>query len=143
MNVEYKKISISKLGILVIFIQFMMVVFQALVCFICENYLGWNAKVTPSTGATAWMSAFLGGMIYLIPFSVYTAFAVCRNSADHFAGFVILDFIVGFLLKFVLLIALFVIVFKYFSTVHYIVFISFAVQFITQWITFIVLNSRY
>src|SRR5574344_1319308 len=101
--------------------------------------LGWSMKVSASAG----ISAFCGGIIYLIPFSVYTAFAVGRNNAKNFAGLVLVDFIIGFVLKFILLIALFVIVFKFIPTVHYIVFITFAIQFVTQWITFILLNSRY
>lgn len=133
------KHSALNFGKKVVFIQLIVVVMQALFYLIGEQCLGWNFKIS----ASAAVSSLLGGIIYLIPFAVYTFFALRHKGADKFVGLVLADFIIGFLLKFVLLIALFVVVLKFIPTVHFVLFASFGLMFITQWVLLIVLNNKY
>ena len=139
MENSHDKRSAWVMGRRLLLIQLIVVVLQALFFFVGEQFLGWNFKIS----ASAAVSSFLGGIIYLIPFSAYTLFALRRKSSDQFVGLVLADFVIGFILKFVFLIALFVLVLKFIPTVHFVLFISFGVMFITQWVLLIVLNHQY
>ena len=139
MENSHDKRSAWAMGRRLLLIQLIVVVLQALFFFVGEQFLGGNFKIS----ASAAVSSFLGGIIYLIPFSAYTLFALRRKSSDQFVGLVLADFVIGFILKFVFLIALFVLVLKFIPTVHFVLFISIGVMFITQWVQLIVLNHQY
>lgn len=139
MDKQIERLSVKKLASYILLIQLAVICVISVFFYLAEKFFG----LTPDVSSSAGFSAFVGGMIYLIPFTVYTILSIGRNLTNNFVALVLFDFIVSFILKFVLVIGLFFVVFKYIPTVHYIVFISFSVLFVTQWIALIVLNSRY
>ncbi len=129
MKESQEKYSSIKFGMTLIFFQLLVaVVVQPLLYFLGEEYFGWSFKIS----ASAAKSALLGGMVYWIPFAVFTLLALCRKKSEQCVGLVLADFIFGFLLKFALFITLFILVLKFTITVHFILFLSFGTLFITQ-----------
>lgn len=128
----------KKIALIILSIQTGVVILLSLFFFILEKYF-----LSTNFSSLASFSALVGGLVYLIPFSVYTIFAICKKTKSNFAGLVLLDFFIAFFLKFVLLIVLFIVVFKFLPTIHFIVLLSFGILFITQFISFLLLNNHY
>ena len=115
----------KKIALIILSIQTGVVILLSLFFFILEKYF-----LSTNFSSLASFSALVGGLVYLIPFSVYTIFAICKKTKSNFAGLV-------------LLIVLFIVVFKFLPTIHFIVLLSFGILFITQFISFLLLNNHY
>lgn len=132
---NFKGLNIAKM---IILLQFFIILFFSSICFVVECF-----DIFSNNKYCITLSVFLGGMIYLIPFIVFSVLSMRRKVLKGREHFIVLDFFIGTIIKLFLVITLFLIVFMFFPTVQSVVLASFIVLFVTQWIILVFFNSSY
>ena len=86
MDKQIERLSVKKMASYILLIQLAVICVISVFFYLAEKFFG----LTPDVSSSAGFSAFVGGMIYLIPFTVYAVLSIGRNLTNNFVALVLI-----------------------------------------------------